>query len=80
MALPYADKIFPSTTFDMRKALAIHAQGISRVATNTDQRSPRDKALHPERRAVFAATHLPLVLQVVNRGVCAHAGPAQNIV
>ena len=44
MALPYADKIFPTATFDMRKALEIHAQGISRVASNTAQRSPRDKA------------------------------------
>lgn len=44
MALPYADKIFPTATFDMRKALAIHAQGITRVASNTAQRSPRDKA------------------------------------
>jgi hypothetical protein len=44
MAIPFADKLFPAITFDLRKALAIHAQGIALVATNTDQRSPRDKA------------------------------------
>ncbi|MEO6319095.1 MAG: hypothetical protein ABIR56_00380 [Polaromonas sp.] len=44
LALPFADKLFPTATFDLRKALAIHAQGITRAAKNTDQRSPRDKA------------------------------------
>ena len=44
LAIPYADKLFPTATFDLRKALAIHAQGISQAAKNSDQRSPRDKA------------------------------------
>ncbi len=44
LAIPYADKLFPTATFDLRKALAIHAQGITRAATNANQKSPRDKA------------------------------------
>ena len=32
IALPYADTLFPSATFDLRKAFAIHAQGIARAA------------------------------------------------
>lgn len=44
IALPYADKLFPRSTLDMRRALDIHAQGIGRVAANAEQRSDRDKA------------------------------------
>jgi len=44
LALPFADKLFPAATFDLRKALAIHAQGIIRAAEKTSQTSPRDKA------------------------------------
>ncbi|MBC7683128.1 MAG: hypothetical protein H7172_12425 [Ferruginibacter sp.] len=32
IALPFADTLFPSATFDLRKAFAIHAQGIARAA------------------------------------------------
>ena len=44
MALPYADKIFPTATFDMRKALAIHAKGITHVMQNTGHLSAKDRA------------------------------------
>lgn len=42
--LPEADRFFPDNTFDMRRALAVHAQGIERTAKNAAGRSPRDKA------------------------------------
>ena len=32
MAIPFASQLFPGTTFDMRKALAIHARGIENMA------------------------------------------------
>lgn len=44
VALPYADKLVPSATFDLRKALALHAEGIETVARNEASRSDRDKA------------------------------------
>ena len=44
MVIPFADKLFPTATFDLRKALEIHAQGITRAATNPNQKTPRDKA------------------------------------
>ncbi len=44
VAIPYADKLFPSATFDLRKALAIHAQGITRAVGNDASRSPKAKA------------------------------------
>lgn len=44
VTLPFADKLFPAATFDLRAALALHAQGITRAAKNADQRSPRNKA------------------------------------
>ena len=43
-AMPYADKIFPRQAFDMRHALAIHADGITRLAENRQELSQRDKA------------------------------------
>ncbi|XAH24669.1 hypothetical protein AAFF27_05600 [Xylophilus sp. GW821-FHT01B05] len=43
-AVPFADKLFPSATFDLRQAFAIHARGMAEVAQNQQQRSPRDKA------------------------------------
>lgn len=42
--LPEADRFFSKNTFDMRKALAVHAAGIARVAKNTQGRTARDKA------------------------------------
>ncbi len=44
MAIPFADSILPSATFDMRKALAIHARGIAHVVQNTGHLSPKDRA------------------------------------
>ena len=44
LAIPYADRLFPGATFDLRKALAIHAQGIAQAARNSDNRSPKAKA------------------------------------
>ena len=45
-AVPYADKIFPGTTFDLRKALAIHAQGIALAVSNPLGLSPKNRAFH----------------------------------
>lgn len=44
LAVPYATKLFPQATFDMRQLLGIHAEGIAALAQNRDQLSPRDKA------------------------------------
>jgi hypothetical protein len=43
-AFPYADRILPRQTFDMRHLLAIHAEGIASIAGNRAQLSQRDKA------------------------------------
>lgn len=43
-ALPYATQLVPAHTFDMRQALAIHAQGIGNAARNTLNQGARDKA------------------------------------
>lgn len=43
-AVAYADKIFPGATFDMRKALTIHAQGIARAIQGISGQSQKDKA------------------------------------
>jgi hypothetical protein len=43
-AFPYADRLFPRHTFDMRQLLAIHAEGIAATAQNLRQLSQRDKA------------------------------------
>lgn len=44
LSIPYADKLFPAATFDMRKALSLHAQGVSHAVKNEAQRSPKAKA------------------------------------
>lgn len=44
VALPGIDKLLPQSTFDTRRALQIHADGIARVVRNEAERSPRDKA------------------------------------
>lgn len=44
LALPFAQRLFPAHSFDMRRALAIHARGIADAAANDLQRTPRDKA------------------------------------
>jgi hypothetical protein len=44
VAVPYADKLLPRATFDLRRALTLHAQGVEAVARNLAGRSERDKA------------------------------------
>lgn len=44
IAVPFIAKLFPGLTFDMRKMLAVHAQGILQTAENSAQRTPKDKA------------------------------------
>ncbi len=44
MALPFADQLFPTATFDLRRAIAIHADGLADACRNETQRSHRDKA------------------------------------
>lgn len=44
VTLPYADRLFPDATFDLRQALAIHAQGISRAVENSPHHTPKAKA------------------------------------
>jgi hypothetical protein len=44
VSIPYADTFFPTATFDLRKALAIHAQGVARAVENAAGRSAKDKA------------------------------------
>jgi len=44
LAIPYADKLFPAATFDLRKALAIHAQGVNQAVKNGAGRSAKAKA------------------------------------
>ena len=44
MAIPIASQLFPGTTFDLRKVLAIHARGIENMARNAAHLDPRDKA------------------------------------
>ncbi len=44
LAIPFAEKILPTLTFDMRQALAIHARGIAHVVQNTGHLTPKDRA------------------------------------
>lgn len=44
VAIPYAHRLFPGASFDLRKAFAIHARGISDVMKNGAGRSPKAKA------------------------------------
>ena len=43
-AVPRATLLFPRATFDLREALALHAQGLARVVANVSGLSPRDRA------------------------------------
>lgn len=42
--LPFVRQWFPSTTFDLRRLMRIHAQGISSTLANARQLSQRDRA------------------------------------
>ena len=44
LALPGIDKLLPQSTFDTRRALQIHAEGIERAVRNEAGLAPRDKA------------------------------------
>lgn len=44
LAIPYADKMFPWATFDLRGLLAIHAQGIERAADARAGQSAKSRA------------------------------------
>jgi hypothetical protein len=44
LSIPFADKLFPGASFDLRKVLLVHAQGLSNAAQNSLQRTPKDKA------------------------------------
>ncbi|MBC7499681.1 MAG: hypothetical protein H7315_04170 [Herminiimonas sp.] len=44
VAIPFADKLFPGATFDLRKALAIHANGIRLTADIVAPHTFKDKA------------------------------------
>ena len=44
LALPWIDQLSPKATFDMRRALAVHADGIERVVGNLDGLAPKDRA------------------------------------
>ncbi|WP_114968737.1 hypothetical protein [Rhodoferax ferrireducens] len=44
LSVPYADKLFSNATFDLRKALSIHAQGITNAAKNSLNQTDKAKA------------------------------------
>jgi hypothetical protein len=44
IALPFAETLLPSFTFDMRRALAIHARGVAHVVENSGHLAPKDRA------------------------------------
>lgn len=43
-SIPFANQLFPATTFDLRKLLSIHAHGIANAADNVLGQSPKNKA------------------------------------
>lgn len=44
LGLPYADKVFPQSAFDLRALFQIHADGLERAAANASGRSPKERA------------------------------------
>ena len=44
IAIPFADTLFPRATFDLRRALSVHAQGIADAVNNSGQQPPKDRA------------------------------------
>jgi len=44
LAVPYATRLFPRAAFDLRHALAVHANGMAVTVANRRQLSLRDKA------------------------------------
>ena len=43
-SIPLVTRLFPGASFDLRKALDIHARGIANVVNNEDGRSPKQRA------------------------------------
>jgi hypothetical protein len=43
-SIPYAHLFLPAATFDLRKALVIHARGITEVMRNSEHRAPKARA------------------------------------
>jgi len=44
LGMPFADKLFPTATFDLRKAIDIHARGVAAAVAEQPGRSDKDKA------------------------------------
>ena len=44
LAIPWADRLLPDSTFDLRQALRIHANGIEQVAQNSRHLTQKNKA------------------------------------
>jgi hypothetical protein len=44
VALPYIDQLSPKASFDMRRMLAVHAQGIERTVSNLQGQTPKERA------------------------------------
>jgi hypothetical protein len=44
LALPYVDQLSPKTTFDMRRLLEVHAQGIERTVRNAQGLPPKERS------------------------------------
>ena len=44
LALPWADRLLPQASFDLRKMLAVHARGIHAAVSDHAQESSRDRA------------------------------------
>jgi len=44
LAIPWADRLLPDSTFDLRQALSIHARGIEQAAQNSRHLTQKNKA------------------------------------
>jgi len=44
LALPYIDQLSPKVTFDMRRLLEVHAQGIERAVHNLQGMAPKERS------------------------------------
>jgi hypothetical protein len=44
LPIPYAANVFPQATFDVRKALALHAEALTQAVSNPSQRTLKQKA------------------------------------
>ncbi len=44
VSFPYAERLFPVATFDLRLGLLVHAEGITRAVQNKGEQSSKSKA------------------------------------